>query len=335
MGLLIADDVHSRKMATVIPAESTCASACAFVFLAGAERRADGRLGVHQIANEAGDLESAQVSIADIIDVLDRFRTPVPVLTIMFKTPANDMHFFSAEEVARYGINRTGSDISAAAPSAAPEPSPSPPPGAPTGLQAPAAAALASPDLSELEAYASRPTRMALYSGLDFNGQDIEATRVGEASLCARRCLEIGSQCKAFTYNADTRITRGPNCFLKAGSGAMDGNAVAISGLLLHRAESDPAPFSMGVIDPNQGMIEDVDLPGRDLSSKAHPTAKTGPQCRLACVTNDQCQAFTFIKRKKECWLKASIGEPRYKPGMVSGGKTVAHFSPMSVISLE
>jgi hypothetical protein len=40
-------------------------------------------------------------------------------------------------------------------------------------------------------------------------------------------------------------------------------------------------------------------------------------------------------KRKKECWLKSSIGEPRYKPGMVSGGKKLATFSPMSVIALE
>jgi hypothetical protein len=343
MGLLIADDVHLRKMATLIPAGSTCASACAFIFLAGAERRADGQLGVHQVSNDVGDLESAQLSIADIIEVLNRFQTPIDVLTIMFKTPANDMHFFSPSEVALYGINRSAGATPAAGPPTPVNETPSVsslPTYKPATAEAaapatPSVASLPTPDLSTLEAYTRRPTRMALYSGLDFNGQDIESVRVGEASQCARRCFEIGSECKAFTYNADTRITRGPNCFLKTGSGAMDGNVMAISGLLLNRAEKDPAPFSMGIIDPREGMIEDIDLPGRDLSPRAHPTAKTGPQCRLACITNDQCQAFTFIKRKKECWLKSSVGEARYKPGMVSGGKKLATFSPMSVIALE
>jgi hypothetical protein len=77
-----------------------------------------------------------------------------------------------------------------------------------------------------------------------------------------------------------------------------------------------------------------VDRNGSRLASTT-PSARTGPQCRLACITNDQCQAFTFIKRKKECWLKSSVGEARYKPGMVSGGKKLATFSPTSVIALE
>jgi hypothetical protein len=94
-------------------------------------------------------------------------------------------------------------------------------------------------------------------------------------------------------------LAGGPNCFLKTGSGAMDGNVMAISGLLLNRAEKDPAPFSMGIIDPREGMVEDIELSGRDLSSRAHPTARTGPQCRLACVTNDQCQAFTVISARR------------------------------------
>lgn len=334
MGLLIADDVHLRGMATLIPAGSTCASACAFVFLAGTERRAIGRLGVHQVSNDAGDLGSAQVSIADIIEVLNRFETPVDVLTIMFKTPAEDMHFFTPAEVARYGIDRSGpmnapGDAAgrAAVSPMLPADAFAPPPAT--------TARLPTPDLSSLEDDIRRPTRMALYSGLDFNGQDIEAARFGDASQCARRCLEIGTSCKAFTYNADTRITRGPNCFLKAGSGVMDGNAMAISGLLLNRAERDPAPVQLGVIDPREGMVEDIDVPGHDLSSRAYSAARTGPQCRLACIANDVCQAFTFIKRKKECWLKDSVGETRFLQGVVSGAKKQASFAPMSVIALE
>ena len=54
-GLLIADDVHARELATLIPSGSQCFSACSFVFLAGIERQADGDLGVHQIRNGAND----------------------------------------------------------------------------------------------------------------------------------------------------------------------------------------------------------------------------------------------------------------------------------------
>ncbi|MEF2555373.1 hypothetical protein VQ044_03665 [Aurantimonas sp. C2-5-R2] len=53
MGLLIADDVYQRKMATMIPAGSGCYSSCALIFLAGDERQVDGELGVHQITSEA------------------------------------------------------------------------------------------------------------------------------------------------------------------------------------------------------------------------------------------------------------------------------------------
>ncbi|MBS3651943.1 hypothetical protein KEU06_25385 [Pseudaminobacter sp. 19-2017] len=106
IALLIADDVHQRKLATYIPQKGTCYSACAYIFLAGVERQAEGELGVHQISSESADLVSAQLSISDIIDLLNRFDAPVEVLTAMFKTPPNEMHVFTPDEVARYRINR-------------------------------------------------------------------------------------------------------------------------------------------------------------------------------------------------------------------------------------
>ncbi|WP_313614592.1 hypothetical protein [Agrobacterium sp.] len=43
MGLLIADDIHQRKLATYISKDSECLSACSFVFLAGDNERSMGR----------------------------------------------------------------------------------------------------------------------------------------------------------------------------------------------------------------------------------------------------------------------------------------------------
>ena len=104
--LLVADDVHAQSMRTLIPKGAECHSACAYIFLAGTERSALGELGVHQVSGPEDDMASAQAAIADVIDFLVRFGTPPEVLSIMFRTPPEDMHVFSADEIARFGIER-------------------------------------------------------------------------------------------------------------------------------------------------------------------------------------------------------------------------------------
>ncbi len=336
MGLLIADDIHSRNLSTLIPTGSSCYSACSLIFLAGAERQADGELGVHQISSGSGDLVSAQLSISDILDVLNHFDTPIEVLTIMFRTPPEDMYVFTAAEIERYGINRRRGETTPSTPVASVEPADS------EEVKSAIEAAEIVPDtpnraspslgdasvsrLSAIEDYARRPNRMALYSGLDFFGEDIASRRVANAPACAVECLTAGDQCKAFTFNTDERVARGPNCFLKSRRGTADGNLVAISGELLRASDPDPRSVTMGIIDPKAGIFEDIDIPGGDLSNRSYGGATTPQQCRLACVANDRCVAFTFVKRKSECWLKGTVEQPRSMEGMVSGAKSLEVF---------
>lgn len=344
IALLIADDVHQRKLATYIPQKAGCYSACAYIFLAGIERQAEGELGVHQISSDSADLVSAQLSISDIIDLLNRFDTPVEVLTAMFKTPPKEMHVFTADEVARYRIDRR-QEVSASAvaedggvqrseqsdpASGMTEPSPTPEPSAVAALEGTSLS-----KLSAIEEYTRRPTRMAVFAGLDLFGDDITSVRVNDAASCARACLTMKGECKAFTFNTDPQAMRGPNCFLKASQGTADGNAVAISGQLLSGADPDPKPFSMGTIDPKTALFDNVDLPGGDLSMRPFGRNISAQQCRLACVGDNRCFAFTYLKRKKECWLKGAVGTPRYGEGMISGLKKVMTFEPASIISLE
>jgi hypothetical protein len=336
MRLLIADDIHSQSLSTLIPIGSGCYSACSLIFLAGADRQADGELGVHQISNGVGDLVSAQLSISDILDVLNRFDTPIEVLTIMFRTPPEDMYVFKAAEIERYGINRRRGDATPSTPVASVEPANSEE--VRSAIEAaentPDAPIHASPNLSgastsrlsAIEDYARRPNRMVLYSGLDFFGEDIASRRVANAPACAAECLTLGDQCKAFTFNTDERVVRGPNCFLKVRRGVADGNRVAISGELLRASDPNPSSLTLGIIDPKAGVFEDVDIPGGDVSRRAYGSATTPQQCRLACVTNQQCIAFTFVKRKGECRLKGTVGQPRYMEGLVSGAKSLESF---------
>ncbi|KQR79432.1 hypothetical protein ASG03_12090 [Rhizobium sp. Leaf341] len=347
MGLLIADDIHQRRLATYIPKESKCFSACSFVFLAGDERKVDGALGVHQISSESPDLVGAQLAISDIIEMLNRFGTPMDVMHIMFKTPPDDMHVFSQGEVAEYKLNRTSGlekpptaivDVPVAVAGVAPKDN-----DRVNNIEASTEAAVAStaPEtnqqakLSPLEEFTRRPNRIALYTGLDLFGDDILSSRVAEAGECARSCLAMNGQCKAFTFNANPKIKRGPNCFLKSSAGRADGNSVAFSGRFLSGAEADPSALTLGTIDPQTALFDDVDLPGGDLSSRPERSARTPLDCRLACIDEKRCVAFTYIKPKRECWLKGAVGTPMFGKGMVSGLKKLETFMAAKIISLD
>ncbi|UNK38220.1 PAN domain-containing protein [Shinella sp. H4-D48] len=348
IGLLIADDIHQRKLATYIPSGSKCFSACAFVFLAGAERKADGDLGVHQISSGSSDLVGAQLAISDIIEVLNRFGTPIDVMHVMFKTPPDDMHVFSQDEIRRYGLNRNASQRSdeLAASSHEPQTTTKPIDGSESSDKQSSTSDQPTPDshqaslprdtaLSPIEEFTKRPNRIAIYTGLDLFGDDISSIRVNDPAACASSCLVMNGQCKAFTFNTNPRLRKGPNCFLKSSAGRADGNSVAFSGRFLSGAEEDPSAFTMSVNDPQTALFDNVDLPGGDLSRRPHQSAKTPLACRLACVDEALCIAFTYIKAKRECWLKGSIGSPVFGKEMVSGVKKLETFSPAKVISLD
>lgn len=108
-GLLIADDVYTHGLSTVIPTGSICASACAYVFFAGKSRLVQGQLGVHQISGTA-TLANAQLNISDILDTLNKYGVDARIFPIMFRTASDDIHFFTQNEVKQYGIERLGLD---------------------------------------------------------------------------------------------------------------------------------------------------------------------------------------------------------------------------------
>lgn len=311
IGLLIADDVHSRDIATFVDQGSACYSACAFIFFAGKMRTVEGRLGVHQISSETPNLESAQLTISDILDRLNKFDTPNEVLTVMFRTPANSIYVFSPEEIARFGINRTGSEAapSEKPPRAGPPPPPPPIPG--------------------------KKQRVAIYVGLDFYGADFRSFSVNDLPQCASQCLRYRDSCKIFTYNTGTSVHSGPNCFIKDRVGVADGNGEAISGLMLAPTDPDPRPFEVGVIDPKDGLLKDTDLPFNDLFKEPRGNVTTAQQCRLQCVQSRACQAFTFVKNKRECWLKDSAPYSVERDDMTSGIKRSFTFTPTEIVTLE
>lgn len=113
--LVIADEVFKRGMATDIPEGAICASACAWIFMAGRERRVAGLLGVHQLRSEVESNRNTQYHLANVIEAMSRYGVPGEVAAIMMRTPPDSMYFFTPSEVALYGLTKSREAPKAAA----------------------------------------------------------------------------------------------------------------------------------------------------------------------------------------------------------------------------
>ena len=102
--LEIARTIHANGMATSVPSGDECHSACSLIFLAGKERVADGKLGVHQISG-VNDPSLTQTAIGRIYEDLVTFNAPSYLVSRMLRTPPDDMYVFSPEELERSSIN--------------------------------------------------------------------------------------------------------------------------------------------------------------------------------------------------------------------------------------
>jgi len=104
-GLQMAGIIFDKRIRTYVPEEAQCASACAFLFFAGDQRKARGRLGVHQFYSGASQetakigqtQQLAQFTVSEIIGFLNEFGTPAFVYERMFQDI--DMYYFSDEEI--------------------------------------------------------------------------------------------------------------------------------------------------------------------------------------------------------------------------------------------
>ena len=112
-GLNIAGTVFDKGINTYIPKEYECYSACSFIFFAGYEKYALGKLGVHQAAY-ADDISEekisvgvvktiSQISTADILLRLGEFNTPRFVEQRMLRTAPEDMYVFNEKELNKLG----------------------------------------------------------------------------------------------------------------------------------------------------------------------------------------------------------------------------------------
>lgn len=320
-GLILANDIHDRGLATTIPEGAGCYSACAFVFFAGAERLAEGELGVHQMYG-TNDTSGVQARVSDIIEALEQFGTPTAVVTRMFRTPSEDMYVFSPGELDSLAINVLGPSVMADLGG--------------LGLVSPALDTKKAPATVASAPPEPEPDgglRLALYGGLDFYGSDVSSQRTADAVECASMCL-YEDQCLAFTFNANPGVTRGPNCFLKGGIERLEAYADAMSGVFLFPEDGEATTYSIGAIDPTQDVLPRQGLSGRDFSTSPERGVASPGACRMECVDDNACRAFTYDARLKQCYLKHTVGTAFASTNLTSGIKRGATFPPIDVIDL-
>lgn len=305
--LIIAQDLNARRLGTYIPSDAGCYSACAYVFLAGGARQADGELGVHQMASDVQDNAGIQFTVSDVLDTLLEFDTPREVISRMLRTPNEEMYVFSVAELETLGVNRP-SDF--------------------TGEQV----ATESPNIPIIPK-TTKGRRLAIYEGLDFYGKDISYGRTDNLVECTRACLGDVS-CQVFTFNANPKLKSGPNCFLKSGIGRLEGYEQAISGLLLDSSTETPPSFDFGVIDPTRDVESGVRLSGKNMTSLP-PLGTSLAQCRQSCIEDDACAAFSYRSATKQCLLKEGAGLSTDTRGYSSGVKRFLTFEPTEIIPLE
>lgn len=104
--LQVAHEVRRNGISTLVAKGMGCYSACAYIFFAGQQRYVEGELGVHQISAEVADLVLAQTTLSDVLDALDAFGVQQTIISVMLRTPPEDMYVFTTAEIEKLSINQ-------------------------------------------------------------------------------------------------------------------------------------------------------------------------------------------------------------------------------------
>lgn len=137
-------------------------------------------------------------------------------------------------------------------------------------------------------------------------GSESELTRFGEVfrgvHLSESAC-QADLACKATTYNKKARF-----CFLKSDAKILVRNADAVASIQSNLTGS--VIMSTFIIRSGR------DMAGGDYSRIRNTNFIS---CYAQCEMDVQCRAFSYVRKKNECWLKDRVGYVSAKPGVDLG----------------
>lgn len=326
--LLVALEVRERGLNTFVPVDGACRAECAYVFFAGVTRVADGAVSLARFEPDGG--EGLQIGQSELVDALNEFGTPQQIINMILN--GNGQHTLTVAELGLLNprLGEVDRKVERKPPMQVTPPKPSPSGPSPV-IEAEVEE---EPEAPVFQPVAPQSTlSIAVYEGLDFYGGDLSSGHVANVAECARGCLG-DNMCRAFTFNADPKVKSGPNCFLKSGTGRLEGYRFAISGRVLRNGEQPAQEYRFGAIDPTNDVTQGLRYTGLDMTTSTAGINSLS-DCRQACVEEDRCAAFTYRTSTRMCSLKSVAGSSRQSKGYVSGLKRYITIPLSDLIPIE
>lgn len=140
--------------------------------------------------------------------------------------------------------------------------------------------------------------------GYDIIGFDFLQFADASVASCEDACL-LEQRCVALTYNKRERY-----CFLKDDALLLVRNDSAISAYAPAKAQD--------TILSNLTVVSDYDSIGGDYA-KIDNTQFV--PCLVACIQEDRCRAFAYVRKRNQCWLKDELSQLEKQPGVEFGYK--------------
>ncbi|HEX2644869.1 MAG TPA: PAN/Apple domain-containing protein [Thermoanaerobaculia bacterium] len=149
--------------------------------------------------------------------------------------------------------------------------------------------------------------------GYDRRGDDYTSFRGRDLNECQRACNRE-SRCRAYTFD-----TRSGDCYLKSrvNKGQRDGGMVTGYKTDGGAGETRP-PY------PGGGGGSLTEESGRDRKGNDYDSfrSRSLDDCKQECRRDSRCQAYTFIRSSRECYLKNRINSARDNYDAVTGYKS-------------
>ena len=284
----IGKAIRLKEFPTYVPKDWQCLSACGLIWLGGIQRFMDteSRVGFHAVyVVENGSPREIGQGNALVGAYLNQIGLGQSAIAYVTSAAPSDMKFLTPENARSVGIEVSVIEAKTAAPIPAPSipevPTAEPPPQKLVVKPRP------SPTPHPDEGFVVIP-------GADIFGFDLPGMPLKDLDLnSCRKACEERAECLAYTFNKGT-----VRCYLKGGGGTVVGNAKTDTGFRptiaqrLRRSEIT--------------VVERTDMPGNDIRDIS---GITFDGCISACEAEQECKAFTYARRAKQCWLKSVAGK--------------------------
>lgn len=310
-GVEIGKAIRLKGFFTYVPADTVCASACGYIWLAGVQRYMEetSKVGFHaSFIQENGVNRETGVGNALVGAYLNSLGLSQYAIAYISSASPDSMTWLTLQDAESVGIDVKIANEAAPATDRRRTASPSNdqeivvvPLEPPSGQ-----VVQGTPPVVTAPAVDNSQIAMSHIQGADIFGHDLPGMPLKNVSAaqCEEACMS-DRRCKAFTFN-----TRHAVCFLKSDGERVFRNPNAFAGYRIY-LESRLRRSTITI-------MERTDYPGNDYRE----IRDVGfGECSDSCEKDHRCRAFTYMARRKSCWLKSAISSPLETKTTISGRK--------------